>query len=70
MYDVKSVTEEYNIRASVCLFFRIIRLISPNLNYLIVAGGMMLYGTAYFFAFSSTNPDLITLSCNVSLIAK
>ena len=49
-------------------FFRIVRLISPNLNYLVIAGAIMLYASVYFFfSFSSRDPLLITLSCHVSI---
>ena len=46
--------------------YRIVRLISPNLNYLIIAGAIMLYASVYFFLVSSTDPFLVTFSCHVS----
>ena len=49
------------------VFYRIVRLISPNLNYLIVTGAIMLYASVYFFMVSSTDELTVTISCHVSM---
>lgn len=48
--------------------FRVIRLNSPNLNYIIVIGAVMLYMTVFFFTISSVNELVVTYSCHVSTI--
>lgn len=45
---------------------RIVRLISPNLNYIIIVGAIFLYLSIIFFVFPTTNPILVTFACHVS----
>ena len=52
-----------------CLYIpacRIVRLISPNLNYIIILGAIFLYLSIIFFVFPTTNPLLVTFACHVS----
>ena len=47
------------------------KLSSPNLNYLIIAGAALLYMSVFLYIFSATNKDdslTQTLLCNVSLM--
>ena len=46
--------------------YRLIRLTSPNLNYLIGVGAVVLYIDIYFFVIPSTDPVAVTVYCNVS----
>ena len=43
---------------------RLIRLSSPNLNYLIGAGAIILYVDIYLFIIPTTNPQTIAELCN------
>ena len=45
---------------------RIIRLTSPNLNYLIILGCLILCLSAYFYAYPSTSFDTVRGLCYVS----
>ena len=45
---------------------RLISMTSPNLNYVICCGTLMLYIAVYFYAIHSTDPDAATVLCNVS----
>ena len=47
-------------------FFRIVRLTSPNLNYLIIIGTILLYTTVIFFVFPTTDATYQTIFCHVS----
>ena len=47
-------------------FFRIVRLTSPNLNYLIILGTILLYTTVIFFVFPTTDATYQTIFCHVS----
>ena len=47
-------------------FARLIRLSSPNLNYLIGSGAIVLYIDIYFFIIPTTNPKIIGILCHVS----
>lgn len=45
---------------------RLIRLNSPNLNYLMIIGICLVYLGAIIFAIPSTNPQVVVLFCLVS----
>ena len=47
---------------------RVVRLSSPNLNYLIGFGAILLYVNAYLLVFPSSNQSAATAMCNVSSI--
>ena len=51
------------------LFYRLIRLSSPNLNYLIGIGAIVLYIDICFFVIPSTDKVTVTVFCNVSFDA-
>ena len=48
-----------------CILWRLIRLSSPNLNYLIGIGAIVLYVDVYFFVIPSETQDAATVFCNV-----
>ena len=45
---------------------RLIKLTSPNLNYIIGAGAILLYLGIYVMAIPSTNQTAVAVFCNVS----
>ena len=45
---------------------RLIKLTSPNLNYIIGAGAILLYLAIYVLAIPSTDPTAVAVLCNVS----
>ncbi len=45
---------------------RLIRLSSPNLNYIIGGGAILLYGAVYLTVIPTTDRDIISATCNVS----
>ena len=45
---------------------RIVRLISPNLNYFIILGAILVYISVAFFVFPTLDPFLVTFACHVS----
>ena len=48
------------------MFFRLIRLTSPNLNYIIVAGALCFYASVYFLLWPPNVPkDTVKGFCNV-----
>ena len=49
-----------------CLSYRLIRLSSPNLNYLIGVGAIILYMNTYFFIIPTTNPKAVVALCNLT----
>ena len=49
-----------------CFYYRIVRLISPNLNYIIVVGAMLIYISVIFFVFPTTDTFWTTFACHVS----
>jgi len=63
------------VYATLCLLFnvifrkrKVVKLSSPNLNYLIVAGAALLYVSVFLYVFSAQNKHqavLQTLLCNV-----
>ena len=46
-------------------YFRLIRITSPNLNYLIGIGAIILYIDIGLFVAPSTNHKVVTVLCNV-----
>ena len=51
------------------MFFRLIRLTSPNLNYIIVAGALCFYASVYFVLWPPKVPnDTVIVFCNVSIV--
>ena len=55
-----------NIRSHYFLPSRLIRLGSPNLNYLIGIGAIILYMSTYFFIIHTTNPQVVIALCNIT----
>ena len=45
--------------------YRIIRLTSPNLNYIIISGAILLYVSVILFVFPTTDKSLATFVCQV-----
>ena len=48
-----------------CGFFRVVKLSSPNLNYIIIAGVALLYVSVFLYTISSQETLPQTLLCNV-----
>ena len=46
--------------------YRLIRLSSPNLNYLIGGGAIILYMNTYFFIIPTTDPHAVAVLCNIT----
>ena len=46
--------------------FRLIKLTSPNLNYIIGAGAILLYVEIYILVARTTDPTVVKWLCNVS----
>ena len=46
---------------------RLIRLSSPNLNYLIGGGAIILYIDMYFFIIPTADPNAVVVLCNVRI---
>ena len=46
---------------------RLIRLTSPNLNYVIVAGALCFYASVYFVLWPEISEDTVIGFCNVSI---
>lgn len=58
---------QYAIAIAFLFFsYRLVRLTSPNLNYLIGTGAIILYVDIYFFVIPTTNQVAVTVFCNVS----
>ncbi len=49
------------------LLYRLIRISSPKLNYIIVAGAIVLYVVVYLSVIPTTSRDALSVLCNVSL---
>ncbi len=47
-------------------FFRLIKLASPKLNYLIGIGAIILYVTTIFLVGPTTSPGVVTVLCNLT----
>ncbi len=48
------------------LIYRLMKLSSPKLNYLILFGAITLYIDIYLYIVPTTDPLAVTLLCNVS----
>ena len=48
---------------------RVVRLTSPNLNYLIILGAILLYTTVYFFVIPTSVAIVQTVNCHVSTLS-
>ena len=48
-------------------FHRLIRLTSPNLNYITVTGALVFYASVYFVVHPAVSEDAVTVFCNVSI---
>ena len=62
---------QYTLRYTFCLFFficRVVRLTSPNLNYLIIAGALLLYASIVFIVTPTLEEETATIYCNVSVV--
>ena len=46
--------------------YRLIRMSSPNLNYLMTGGAIVLYMDIYFFIIPTTNQQVVTALCNLT----
>ena len=46
--------------------FRVVRLTSPNLNYLIITGVVLTYLATFAYCLPSTNPSVVLTACCVS----
>ena len=46
-------------------FFRVVKLSSPNLNYVIIVGVVLLYTSVFLYTYSTEVATLQTLLCNV-----
>ena len=44
------------------------KLSSPNLNYLIIVGAMLMYSSIYFYFLPVVNKDVLLASCIVSMM--
>ncbi len=51
---------------TLALLLRLIRLSSPNLNYIIGGGAILLYAAVYLTVIPTTDRDIISATCNVS----
>ena len=60
--------QHYHVYKNMLFFFygRLMKLSSPKLNYLILAGATILYINIFFFIIPTTNPSTVTVLCNVS----
>ena len=47
-------------------FYRIVKLTSPKLNYIVLLGAFMLYTSVYFYVLPSTQKLTSTVYCHVS----
>ena len=47
------------------VFYRIVKLTSPNLNYVVLFGAFTLYGSIYFYVLPSERELTSTLYCHV-----
>ena len=47
------------------LLYRVVKLASPNLNYLIIVGSVLLYTCVYLYVYSPDSFSEETFMCNV-----
>lgn len=67
-FEVFCVIKMKDEELVILLLSRLIRLTSPNLNYLIGIGAIILYIDIYFFVIPSTDKVAVTVFCNVSFL--
>jgi hypothetical protein len=48
--------------------YRVVKLSSPNLNYIIIAGVALLYTSVFMYTYTVEEATVQTLLCNVSII--
>ena len=58
-----SYTKVFHVLYSIC---RLIRLTSPNLNYLLIVGTLLMYTSGIVFLLPTRNPQVMRASCFVS----
>lgn len=61
---VARIHESFNL---ILFYYRIIKLASPNLNYILLFGSSLLYCSMYFYSYSedAISVDFLTALCNV-----
>jgi len=61
---------QYTLQYTLLFFFicRVVRLTSPNLNYLIIAGALLLYASVVFLVTPTLEEETATIYCNVSVV--
>ena len=67
-YETSSIlvcASQKKITASILLSFRMVRLTSPNLNYLIVVGAVFIYLSVLFLSMPFLEQQLSTVLCNL-----
>ena len=65
-YQLQSAHTNHSYCIRAWFTFRIVRLTSPNLNYLIIIGCLFIYISVYWYLIPSTNTDVVLTSCCVS----
>lgn len=46
---------------------RLVKITSPNLNYIIILGAVLMYSSIYFSVLLSVNPEVVQARCIVSV---
>lgn len=59
---------QYTLHYRVFFICRVVRLTSPNLNYLIIAGALLLYASVVFLVTPTLEEETATIYCNVSVV--
>ncbi len=67
-YQLQSAHINHSYCIHAWFTFRIVRLTSPNLNYLIIIGCLFIYISVYWYFIPSTNTDVVLTACCVSCI--
>ena len=49
---------------------RLVKLSSPNLNYFIIIGAVLMYSSIYFYLLPVVNKNVLLASCIVSIIVR
>ena len=52
------------------LFYRVVKLSSPKLNYLIIIGAVLMYCSIYFYLLPIVHMDVVLASCIVSIVCQ
>ena len=58
------------IKLLVSLTCRVVKLSSPNLNYIIIAGVALLYTSVFMYTYTAEEAMAQTLICNVSTMSR